>query len=362
MKFSLFYELQIASPTPQSEAQLFHDVISQIELADRLGYHAAWAVEHHGLYEYSHSSAPEVLLAFAAARTRRIRLGHGVALLPRRYNHPIRVAERAATLDILSGGRLELGTGKSSSRVEQLAFENDLETLEDEWREALGMLVRMWQSDVFEHRGRFFDVPPTQIVPRPVQAPHPPLYAACTRPGSAEAVGRLGLGALNFALGSDHELSQKIARYRAAVGGARAAGSAVSARVTDHFACAPLALVLPDDARACRHGLRGARFFSASLNQYYFTEGRPLGPLAVPRDDLPDDQLERAMRRRNTPEDTYNVLCGDPAFAREYVARFAELGVDELMLVMQMGTLSSEIVTESILTFGERVLPHFARG
>jgi alkanesulfonate monooxygenase SsuD/methylene tetrahydromethanopterin reductase-like flavin-dependent oxidoreductase (luciferase family) len=360
MKFSLFYELQLDSPTRAKEAALFPAVIEQIKLADRLGYHAVWFVEHHGLYEYSHSSAPEVLLGFAAAHTENIRLGHGVTLLPHRYNHPIRVAERVATLDILSRGRVNFGTGKSASSVEQLAFENDLSTLHEQWEEALRMIVGMWQNDVFEYRGRFFDVPPTQVVPRPLQSPHPPLYAACTRPDSAEEVGRLGLGALNFALGSDAELGHKLARYRAAVKQAEVTRSAIGARVNDHFACTPLALVLPDDTRACRLGLRGARFFSEALNQYYFSGRRPVGPLAVPRDELDDASVARAMRRRNTPDDKYNVCCGDPAFAREYVSRFQALGVDELILVMQMGTVPSEAVLESVRTFGEQVLPYFA--
>jgi alkanesulfonate monooxygenase SsuD/methylene tetrahydromethanopterin reductase-like flavin-dependent oxidoreductase (luciferase family) len=168
MKFSLFFEMQLSHPTRETEAALFHAAVEQAVLADALGYHAVWAVEHHGLYEYSHSSAPEIFLSFVAARTQRIRVGHGVTLLPRRYNHPIRVAERIATLDILSQGRVLWGTGKSSSRVEQLAFESDLSTLDAEWEEAVRMIPRMWTEDVFEHHGRFFDIPPTQIVPKPV--------------------------------------------------------------------------------------------------------------------------------------------------------------------------------------------------
>src|SRR5262249_60159534 len=110
MKFSLLFEMQIAAPTPALEAQTFRDCVEQCVLADELGYHSVWEVEHHGLYEYSHSSAPEVFLAFVAARTQRIRLGHGVTLLPHRYNHPIRIAERVATLDILQGGRVARAT------------------------------------------------------------------------------------------------------------------------------------------------------------------------------------------------------------------------------------------------------------
>ncbi|HLV20952.1 MAG TPA: LLM class flavin-dependent oxidoreductase [Polyangiaceae bacterium] len=356
MKFSLLYELQIADPTPSAEAALFHHCLEQARLAEQLGYHGIWAVEHHGLYEYSHSSAPEVFLAFVAANTSRIRVGHGVTLLPHRYNHPIRVAERVATLDILSNGRVDFGTGKSSSLVEQAAFELDPGTLHDQWLEALGAIVGMWQRDVFELDGRHLRIPPTQVVPKPVQDPHPPLFAACTKPESAASVGRLGLGALNFAAGSDDYLAQKVADYRAAIANAAPIGR----RVTNHFACTPPALVLDDDRQACRYGFRGARFFSEALNRYYLGGGRPLGRLPIARDFWSDSELEAARRVRNTPQDQLNVLCGDPSFARDYVQRFVELGVDELICVMQMGTVPHELVLQSIRTFGEKVLPHFA--
>src|SRR5438045_7054154 len=161
--------MQLVDPTPEREAVLFRNCLEQAVLADALGYHCVWAVEHHGLYEYSHSSAPEVFLSFVAAKTTRIRIGHGVTLLPYRYNHPIRIAERIATLDILSGGRVNWGTGKSSSQVEQQAFETRPEELHAQWLEAVEMIPRMWASDVFEHHGKYFHLPPTQIIPKPVQ-------------------------------------------------------------------------------------------------------------------------------------------------------------------------------------------------
>jgi alkanesulfonate monooxygenase SsuD/methylene tetrahydromethanopterin reductase-like flavin-dependent oxidoreductase (luciferase family) len=355
MKFSIFFEMQIAGPTRASERQLFHDCVEQAVLADRLGYHCVWEVEHHGLYEYSHSSAPEVFLAFVAARTERIRLGHGVTLLPHRYNHPIRFAERVATLDILSGGRVNWGSGKSSSLVEQLAFENDVKTLHDQWLEAIEIIPRMWSADVFSHQGRFFHIPPTQVVPKPMQQPHPPMFAACTKPDSAASVGRLGLGALNFAVGNDDYLAEKVAEYRRASAEARPVGRAR----TTHFACTPATLVLDDDREACRHGMRGARFFLESLTRYYLGGDRPTGPLPVARDFLDERDLEAARAARNAPGSQVAAIVGDPACARETVQRFVDVGVDELILVMQMGTVPHELVMRSLRTFAEQVMPHF---
>lgn len=355
MKFSLFYEMQISRPSRVMEAQLFRDALAQAEFADQLGYHCIWEVEHHGLLEYSHSSAPEIFLSFVAARTRRIRVGHGVTLTPYRYNHPIRIAERIATLDILSEGRVSWGSGKSSSLVEQQAFENEVTTLHDQWLEALEMIPRMWSADVFSHKGRFFDIPPIQVIPKPVQRPHPPMFAACTRPETAAYVGRLGLGALNFAFGSDDYLTQKVAEYRKAVATAQPVGR----EANNHFACCPATLVLDDDRKACAYGFRGARFFLDTLETYYVGGRRPTGELPVNRDFYPEAELDQAIAQRNTPGSMVSTIVGDPSAARETVQRFAEAGVDELMLVMQMGTVPHALIMESIRTFGEKVMPHF---
>lgn len=356
MKFSLFYEMQISRPTRQTEAQLFHQSVAQIVRADQLGYHAVWAVEHHGLYEYAHLSAPETLLAYVAAKTERIRLGHGISLTPYRYNHPIRVAERVATLDILSGGRVDWGSGKSASRTEQAAFEIDPAELHDQWLEALEMIPRMWREQVFSHKGRFFDIPPTQVVPRPVQTPHPPIFAACTRPDSTTAIGELGIGALNFAVGNDDFLAQKVSAYKRAV----AAASPSAYYKNDHFASAPVALCLADDRRACEYGFRGARYFSRALETYYYGGDRPIGPLDIPREFLSERDLRAAMNFRGHEDAMEMIVIGDPARCREMVARFAAAGVDEMILMMQMGTVPHEMVMESIVTFGEQVMPHFA--
>ena len=140
MNFSLFFEMQISEPTPVSERRVFHDCVEQAVLAEQLGFDGIWQVEHHGLYEYSHSSAPEVFLGYLAAKTNRVRLGHGVTLTPHRYNHPIRIAERIATLDILSEGRVNWGSGKSASAVEKQAFENDEGQLHDQCNNGSNLL------------------------------------------------------------------------------------------------------------------------------------------------------------------------------------------------------------------------------
>lgn len=356
MKFSLLIELQIASPTRASEAQAFHDCVEQAVLADQLGYHGVWAVEHHGLYEYSHCSAPEVLLSYIAARTSRLLLGHAVTLTPFRYNHPIRIAERIATLDILSGGRVRWGSGKSASLTEQGAFEIDRDELDAQWREALEMIPLMWRSDVFEWKGRFFDIPPTPIIPKPVQQPYPPIFIACSKPETAVTAGTLGLGSLNFVAGNDDLLVEKVRLYREAI----AAGGTLPRRTNNWFCCTPAALVLHDDRRACEHGFRGARFFGDGLATYFFSPTRVVGPLDIARENPSAERLDELMASRSRPGSSLTAVIGDPAAARESVSRFHDAGVDELILVMQMGTVPQELVMESIRIFAEQVMPLFA--
>ena len=354
MKFSLFYEMQISEPTPEKESQNFLDCVTQVELADKLGYHCIWAVEHHGLYEYSHSCAPEVFLSFIAARTKNVRIGHGVTLMPHKFNHPIRIAERVATLDILSEGRVNWGSGKSASLVEQMAFENDIPTLHEQWEEAVKMVPEMWAKEVYEYKGKYFNIPPTMIIPKPVQKPHPPMFAACTKPDSAATVGALGFGALNFAVGDDVYLKEKVREYRKAV----EESNPVGYEKTNHFASTGVSCVLPDDKKACEYGFRGARFFTESLGRYYFGNDRPIGPLDVNRDFLKDEDLKAAMDNRSNTQAT--TVIGDPEKVKDTIDRFVACGVDELILVMQAGTIPHEIIMESIKTFGEEVIPQYS--
>lgn len=355
MKFSLLMEVQPEDASAAAERRCFSECVEQAELADELGYHEIWAVEHHGLAEYSHCSAPETILGFLAGRTRRIRLGHGVTLTPHRYNHPIRVAERIATLDILSNGRVDWGSGKSSSLVEQGAFEIDRAELDGQWAEALSMIPRMWRSDLFEWNGQYFHIPPTAIVPKPVQRPHPPIFAACSRPETVELAGRLGIGSLNFTAGTDEYLRRKVESYRNAIASVRG----LTTLVNNRFCCTPSALVLEDDRKACEYGFRGARFFQESLSTYFFSRERVAGPLDVTRDPLSAAELAKAMQDRNTPGSSLTSVIGDPGSAVETIARFQAAGVDELILVMQVATVPHQLVIESLKTFAGKVMPRF---
>src|ERR1700739_3712520 len=188
MKFSIIYEAQMVDLSRKSEQQVFHDMVEQSLLAEELGFDCIWAVEHHCLTRYAHMSAPESFLAFIAGATKRIHVGHGVVCLPFKMNHPIKVAERVATLDILSKGRLHFGVGKGGTVQETGAFDSPLGAVTPQVDESMYMIPKMWMQDEFEHHG-LIDIPPRPIHPKPYQDPHPPMYMACSKPDRVKIPG-----------------------------------------------------------------------------------------------------------------------------------------------------------------------------
>ena len=238
MKFGIIYELQMQKPWDENqEYKTYHDALDQVELADKVGFDYLWEVEHHFLEEYSHSSAPEVFLAAASQRTKNIRICHGVALLPGPFNHPIRVAERTAALDIVSNGRVELGTGRSITEQELGGFGIDPADSRPMWEEAVEMIPKMWTQETFSWEGKHFNVPPRNVIPKPIQKPHPPMWMACTQPESFRIAGAKGLGALSLGFIAPGLLEASLGVYREALKDAEPVG----AFVNDQFAATTIA-------------------------------------------------------------------------------------------------------------------------
>src|SRR6476659_3217618 len=215
MQFGIFYEHQIPRPWAEGdEHRLYREALDQVELADRLGIQYVWEVEHHFLEEYSHSSAPEVFLAACSQRTKNIRLGHGIILTSPRFNHPARTAERVAMLDLVSNGRVDFGSGESSSTAELGGFGSTFEEKRDAWLEGLEVAVRCMTEQPFTGvEGRFVTMPPRNVVPKPVQKPHPPLWVACSRRDTILLAAEKGIGALTFAFIDPEEAQHWVADY-----------------------------------------------------------------------------------------------------------------------------------------------------
>ena len=156
---------------------------------------------------------PEVFYGAVTQRTKNIRIAHGVRLLPFKFNNPIKVAEQAAVLDIMSNGRVDLGTGRSTTAQELDGFSVDYDRTRAEVREALDVIVKAWTDDILEYNGKLIQVPPRRVVPKPIQKPHPPMWMACVAPDSYQMAGDRGLGVLSFSLNFDF-VHQAVAEYR----------------------------------------------------------------------------------------------------------------------------------------------------
>src|SRR3989475_860040 len=280
MQFGIFYEHQLPRPWQEdSEVRLIHEALAQVELADRLGIDYAWEVEHHFLEEYSHSSAPEVFLAACAARTERIRLGHGIVLMPPGYNHPARVAERIAMLDLVSGGRVEFGTGESASRMELEGFGVSPAEKRAMWQEAAAQVALMLsQSPYPGYDGKYFKMPPRNVVPKPVQKPHPPMWLACSSPPLIHLAAQLGLGALTFALFDVSGAQQLVADYYDTF---KRECTPIAQAVNPNIAMVTGFSCHDDAAEAERRGLEGFQFFGFALAHYYLLGGHRPGPTHV---------------------------------------------------------------------------------
>ena len=233
MKFGVFFELSV--PTPVScaaEQQAYANALEQAVLADELGFDFVWAVEHHFLEGYSHCSSPEVFLTAVAARTSRIRVGHGAVVCVPEMNHPVRVAERAAALDILSGGRLELGTARSSTWTELGGFGTDPDLTKKTWDEYVRIIPQMWTQDRFSFDGLSCHVPERNVLPKPMQDPHPPMWVTVTTPGTELDAADRGIGCLGVAAVTFAEQARRTAEYHRRIELCDPVGSIVTNAVT----------------------------------------------------------------------------------------------------------------------------------
>lgn len=357
MEFALLFELQTDDPLG-GEAKVWREGLEQAEAADRAGFDVVWAVEHHFLAGYAHCSAPEVFLSAVSQRTGRVRLGHAVVLAPPPVNHPFRLAERIAALDIVSNGRVEVGFGRGFSELEQRAFGLDPETSREMAAEAVRAIPPMWTEQEFPgFEGKYLSLPPRTVVPKPVQKPHPPMWWACTSPPSFEVAGEMGLGCLCFAFQPPEELAERLAAYRKAVAKAEPAGAFVNDKVAGYT----VALCLDDDREAKAVGGAGYLFNLRKWVEFV----RPLG--MVPGHEwyaqVLDNPLIDAMGEAD-PLVAGGVLAdlgycalGDPDSCIQIAKRFQDLGVDQLLLLMQTAGVPHEKVLTSIRLFGEVVIP-----
>ena len=357
MKFGIFIDLQLPRPWREGdESRLFQEALEQVELADRLGIDYVWIQEHHFLEEYCHSSAPEVFLGACTQRTKNIRLGHGIVVMSPKFNHPARIAERIATLDILSGGRVEWGTGESGSRMELEGFGVDFVDKRPMWAEALQETAKMMCMDPYPgFQGKYFSMPHRNVVPKPLQKPHPPIWAACSNRDSLKLAAQLGLGALTFAFVNAEEAKFWVDEYYETFKkDCKPIGQAVNPNVAmlTGFMCDK------DQDTAVRRGQEGAQFFAYGLGHYWrdgtHLPGRSnLWAEFKNRPESADQQMERERKKAGMRG------IGNPKHLIENFRALEDAGVDQLILLHQSGSYQHEHICASLELFAAEVLPQF---
>jgi alkanesulfonate monooxygenase SsuD/methylene tetrahydromethanopterin reductase-like flavin-dependent oxidoreductase (luciferase family) len=372
MRFGIFYEHQLPRPWgPDDEHKLLKDALEQVELADRVGIDYVWEVEHHFLEEYSHSSAPEVFLAAASQRTSRIRLGHGIVQLPLNFNHTARVAERVATLDLVSDGRVEFGTGESSSEAELGGFLIDRATKREQWKEALDAVTRMFVEEPFAgYEGRYLRMPPRNVVPKPLQLPHPPLWVACSRRETIHLAATKGIGALSFAFIEPEDAKEWVDDYYATLASEDCVPAGFS--VNPNLAVVLPFMCHPDEEEAIDRGLDGGHFFGYSLAHYYVFGRHAPGRTNIWEEFQANRSLfgfdRRVASRTGTQLGAQLIeqgtgslrgAIGTPEQVRDLMRRYEAVGVDQVIFVSQAGRNRHEHICESLELFGAEVLPEF---
>lgn len=396
MKFDVFCEIQRTGISKAKEERtLLADTIEEAKAADRSGFDVWWQVEHHGAPEFSYSSAPELVLTAIAANTQRIHVGHAGVLAPFRINGPLRVAERGAMLDVLSNGRFELGMAKTGGK-EWETFGCDPETARDELKEALTVIPKMWTEKKFGWKSKLFTMPEREVIPRPLQDPHPRLWQTASSPESFRMAGELGVGVLGTTLLSPVEFMKTlldeydagIASCKTPVGktvnkqkgvftfvhvaesrkAAIANGAAWSALWYVHFA--PIAFAVPravwyDVIRAGLnpHLARKAAHVTTAL------KGADPTSIEAAADDPPVVALLKKMARdeevsneeaHEVTEQLDSVIIGDPDHCRAKMEKYRAIGTDRLMCLMQYGRIPHPAVVRSIELAGKHLIPHFA--
>jgi alkanesulfonate monooxygenase SsuD/methylene tetrahydromethanopterin reductase-like flavin-dependent oxidoreductase (luciferase family) len=359
MKFGIFHELSVGKPWDDtSEQTVYHNALAQIELADQLGFDQTWAVEHHFLEEYSHCSAPEVFLAAAAARTRDIRIGHGICVSLPPFSHPARMAERAAALDIISNGRLEFGTGRSATWTELGGFGCDPDLTKEMWDETVRAIPQMWMNETFAWDGKFFSMPERQIVPKPVQKPHPPLWVAVSSPETAVQAAERGIGMLGVSIGTPQEYKQRVDDYRRIINSCEPVGAFVNNQVNG----VTFLYIDDTDEEAAAWGTKLAYSFAylaahfIGINTVYPTPAyKTPGLLFAVRSGSGD---ERAPAGGGIIRE--GMAVGSPQTVIKNLKMWQEIGVDRMVFIINTAEqIPQEKVLRSLRLFAEHVMPAF---
>ena len=383
MQFSLAYEMQ--RPTLDDHA-VIEETIEQCVLADKMGFDAVWFVEHHFLTTFSASPCPEVIFGALSRLTDRIRLGFGVVILP--YHHPIRVAERVAMVDHLSHGRVDFGTGRSAP-YEQTGMGIDPRNTREMWDESLTMIPKIWESDTFEWEGKFWNVPPREVLPKPYQKPHPPIWVAALQPATYELAAQKGIGVMALGVNAPSVLEPHIKAYRETVKDADPVGNFVN----NQWLSSCFGLCGEDNARTQELCAQSLKTFFGPGRPYVQDQKDVYARLVEQWGGVPDHLTQNFSRYVDVNVEGVSanggqidlsggtalaqkiweefdaetlanrgvIVAGDPEHCIEAVKIHEATGVDQLQFLMATETVGHEDVMKSIEMFGKHVIPEFKK-
>ena len=381
MRLSLAFEMQ----RPQVDDQaVVEETLAQCVLADEMGFDTVWFVEHHFLTTFSGSPCPEVMFGALSRMTKRIRLGFGVVILP--YHHPVRVAERVAMVDHLSGGRVEFGTGRSAP-YEQIGMGIDPRETRAMWEESLRMIPKIWEDGLFSAEGRYWKIPPREVRPKPRQRPHPRIWVAALQPTTYQLAAELGIGVMALSVASPSYLAPHIKQYKERCRHAKPVGKFIN----DQWLSATMAVCDWDNKAARELAAKSLRTFfgpdrpylkdqthlyeqlvdswggvpdhlRANFSRYLKGEGAEGAPTV----DLSggSGQIASALWNQidaDTLVERGVLVAGDPESCLRAIAIHEEAGVDELQFLMATETVSHEAAMSSIEMFGKYVIPELRR-
>jgi len=356
VKFGLSYEISVPKPwTREGARQVFEDCLEQVRVADEVGFETVWAVEHHFFEEVAHSSAPEIFLTACAMQTKDIRIGTGITICVPQFNNPIRVAERCATMDLLSGGRLEWGSGRSGTWYELGGFSANPDETKKTWDEYVRMIPKMWTQETFSWQGRCFSMPERPIVPKPYQVPHPPLWVAVTSPGTELDAAERGMGGLGLSWGGLKQHAEKIERYKKRIATCEPVGDFV----TNKFFTVNYMFCHADNDYAVRMGEKLADHVqygtaqSVSTREVFISQAYPDYSAALTGFNPAAPSPTRAF----IPE---GLTVGDPDHLIEAMKLWEATGADGVNFIINShNVVPQQEVLDSLRLFAREVMPKF---
>ncbi len=356
MEFGLFQggfvHKDLAAKNPNAEHDRLMSEVDLCEVGDKHNWKYAWFTEHHFLQEYSHISASETLMAWVLARTQNIHVASGIINITPPVNHPARVAERVAMMDLVSNGRFEFGTGRGSSTTEMGGFGiTDPEITRDMYEEAIREIVRMWRDEPYSFDGKFFSMPERNVLPKPYVKPHPPLWVAAGNPETFERAAKMGIGVICFTGGTPEKMAPLVETYKKHIKDAEPVGEYVN----DNIAITTSFMCLEDRDEARNYMAHSGNGRQQTL-VFHYLDTFPKPPF-VPDwpTEIPDPTPEAIEKGFQSGA----AIVGNPDDCAEGIQKWVDIGVDQLIMGPSGSLYPHELLERTVTLFGDEVIPRF---